>query len=167
VATFEAWDPAGRTFDAVIAGQAWHWVDPAAGAVKAAQVLRPGGRLAAFWNAGQFPPEATAAFGAVYAEVAPGSLAARGFRRAVSALDGYAMLFAMAADGIRSAARSANRSSGCSTGSTPTPATSGWISCPPKATTASSRRLSWPSWSHASEPPSTRWEAASQCSTPR
>jgi hypothetical protein len=27
VAAFETWDPAGRVFDAVIAGQAWHWVD--------------------------------------------------------------------------------------------------------------------------------------------
>jgi len=56
VAAFEAWDPAGRVFDAVIAGQAWHWVDPVAGAVKAAQVLRPGGRLAVFWNAFQPRP---------------------------------------------------------------------------------------------------------------
>src|SRR5436305_1752366 len=36
VATFEAWEPAGRRFDAVVAGQAWHWVDPVAGAAKAA-----------------------------------------------------------------------------------------------------------------------------------
>src|SRR3954454_15699244 len=43
VAEFEQWDPAGRSFDAVVAGQTWHWVDPAAGAAKAAQVLRPGG----------------------------------------------------------------------------------------------------------------------------
>jgi len=50
VAKFEDWDPAGRVFDAVIAGQAWHWVDPVTGAAKAAQVLRPGGRLAVFWN---------------------------------------------------------------------------------------------------------------------
>src|SRR5205085_1744530 len=41
VATFEAWDPGDRMFDAVIPGQAWHWVDPVAGAAKAAQVLRP------------------------------------------------------------------------------------------------------------------------------
>ena len=41
VATFEDWDPAGRTFNAVIAAQAWHWVDPVAGAAKAAAVLRP------------------------------------------------------------------------------------------------------------------------------
>jgi hypothetical protein len=36
VAKFEDWDPAGRTFDSVIAAQAWHWVDPVAGAAKAA-----------------------------------------------------------------------------------------------------------------------------------
>src|SRR5882762_1044532 len=37
VASFEEWDPAGRTFDTVIAGTAWHWIDPVAGAAKAAQ----------------------------------------------------------------------------------------------------------------------------------
>src|ERR1700691_3837027 len=36
VATFETWDAAGREFDAVVAGTAWHWVDPVAGAAKAA-----------------------------------------------------------------------------------------------------------------------------------
>src|ERR687890_307786 len=56
VATFEAWDPAGRTFDAAVAGQAWHWVDPVAGGAKAASVLRPGGLLALFWNVFQAPP---------------------------------------------------------------------------------------------------------------
>src|ERR1700739_3880268 len=29
VAKFEDWDPAGRSFDAVTAAQAWHWVEPA------------------------------------------------------------------------------------------------------------------------------------------
>ncbi|CAM5256010.1 hypothetical protein SVIOM342S_07307 [Streptomyces violaceorubidus] len=38
VATFEAWEPAGRAFDTVIAAQSWHWVDPAVGALKAARV---------------------------------------------------------------------------------------------------------------------------------
>ncbi|HMH92212.1 MAG TPA: class I SAM-dependent methyltransferase, partial [Streptosporangiaceae bacterium] len=38
VAKFEAWDSGGRAFDVVIAGQAWHWVDPVAGAAQAAQV---------------------------------------------------------------------------------------------------------------------------------
>ncbi|WP_425303412.1 class I SAM-dependent methyltransferase, partial [Nocardia wallacei] len=48
VATFEEWDPAGRAFDAVTAAQSWHWVDPVAGAAKAARILRPRGRLAVF-----------------------------------------------------------------------------------------------------------------------
>ncbi|NLU74151.1 class I SAM-dependent methyltransferase [Streptomyces sp. HNM0575] len=55
VAKFEEWDPEGRQFDAVVAGQAWHWIDPVAGAHKAREVLRPGGLLAAFWNVFQFP----------------------------------------------------------------------------------------------------------------
>jgi SAM-dependent methyltransferase len=63
VARFEDWDPAGRTFDAVTAAQSWHWVDPAAGAAAAAAVLRPGGRLAVFWNAFEPPPELRRAFG--------------------------------------------------------------------------------------------------------
>src|SRR3984885_12299925 len=56
VATLEAWDPAGRKFDAVIAGTAWHWVDPVAGAAKAARVLRPGGLIAPFHHVFQTPP---------------------------------------------------------------------------------------------------------------
>jgi len=99
VATFEAWDPAGRAFDAVVSGQTWHWVDPVAGAAKAAQVLRPGGRLAVFWNAGQPPPDVTQALAAVYRRVMPDSLAARG--SPMSAVDGYSMLGTKAADGIR------------------------------------------------------------------
>ena len=65
--------PAGRTFDAVVAGQAWHWVDPVAGAAKAAQVLRPGGLLVVFWNAFALPPALADAFSAVYERVLPGS----------------------------------------------------------------------------------------------
>ena len=100
VATFEAWDPVGRAFDAVVAGQTWHWVDPVAGAAKAAQVLRPGGRLAAFWNVGRPPPELADAFSAVHGRVMP-DLPALG--RAMPALDGYSELFTKAADGIRQA----------------------------------------------------------------
>src|SRR5688500_13082490 len=44
-ARFEDWEPRGRAFDAVVAAQSWHWVDPLAGAVTAAEVLRPGSRL--------------------------------------------------------------------------------------------------------------------------
>ncbi|GLZ77725.1 methyltransferase type 11 [Actinorhabdospora filicis] len=51
VARFEDWDARGRDFDVVISGQTWHWVDPERGPAKAGSVLRPGGRLALFWNA--------------------------------------------------------------------------------------------------------------------
>jgi SAM-dependent methyltransferase len=73
VATFEAWDSAGRQFDAVVAGQAWHWVDPVAGATRAAGVLRPGGRLAAFWHVFEPPPEVAEATGAVFRRLVPDS----------------------------------------------------------------------------------------------
>ena len=103
VATIESWDPAGRDFDAVIAGQAWHWVDPVAGAAKAAQVLRPGGRLAVFWNVFQPPPEAAEAFAVVHDRVLPGSPASEGYRRATSTLDLYSPILTKAGDGIRAA----------------------------------------------------------------
>lgn len=99
VSAFEAWDPAGRTFDAVVSGQSWHWVEPVAGAAKAAEVLRPGGRLAVFWNVNQTPPEVAEAFAAVYRRVMPDSLAARGWTATGS--DGYSALSAKAAEGIR------------------------------------------------------------------
>jgi SAM-dependent methyltransferase len=99
VATFEARDPAGRAFDAVIAGQAWHWVDPVAGAAKAAQVLPPGGRLAVFWNALQPPPGLGEAFAEVYRQVMPGSPSLW----AGPILDAYLMMCGTAADGIRQA----------------------------------------------------------------
>jgi SAM-dependent methyltransferase len=62
VATIEDWDPAGRTFDAAVAGQAWHWVDPVAGAAAAARALSHGGLLAVFWNAFGFADEIREAF---------------------------------------------------------------------------------------------------------
>jgi SAM-dependent methyltransferase len=72
VSKFEDWDPAGRTFGTVIAAQAWHWVDPVAGAAKAAEALRPGGRLTVFWNVFGVPPEMRDAFGEVYRSVGTG-----------------------------------------------------------------------------------------------
>ncbi len=72
VASFETWDPGGREFDTAIAAQAWHWVDPVAGAMQAARALRPGGRLAVFWNALQLPPDLAADFAEVYRAVQPG-----------------------------------------------------------------------------------------------
>lgn len=73
VATFEAWDPAGRSFDAVIAAQSWHWVDPVAGTAKAAQVLRPGGQLVLFGHVFEPPAEVAEAFAAAYRRVVPDS----------------------------------------------------------------------------------------------
>jgi SAM-dependent methyltransferase len=73
VATFEAWEPAGRAFDAVVAGTAWHWVDPVLGAAKAAQVLRPGGLLAPFHHVFEVPRPVAEAFTTVYQRVVPDS----------------------------------------------------------------------------------------------
>jgi SAM-dependent methyltransferase len=102
VATFEDWEAAGRTFDAVVAGQAWHWVDPVAGPAKAAAVLRPGGRLAVFGHVFEAPPVVNEAFTAAFARVAPGSpFAAATAGR--SALEIYETMFATAADGMRAA----------------------------------------------------------------
>jgi len=71
IGNFETWDPSGRSFDAVVAGQAWHWVDPVRGAGKAAQVLRPHGLLALYWHIFDPPSEIAQAFDDVLARVAP------------------------------------------------------------------------------------------------
>jgi SAM-dependent methyltransferase len=75
VTDFERWDPAGRHFDLLTAAQSWHWVDPVTGAAKAAQVLRPGGRFAAFWNAMHHTPDVQAVFAEVYRRHVPALLA--------------------------------------------------------------------------------------------
>jgi SAM-dependent methyltransferase len=95
-ASFEEWDASGRSFDAVVSGQAWHWIDPVAGAAKAARVLRPAGRLAVFWNLGVPSREVADALSSVYRQVVPG-------------LDEYSVLlgyggddrFTTGSDGIR------------------------------------------------------------------
>jgi SAM-dependent methyltransferase len=71
IGNFENWDPSGRSFDAVVAGQAWHWVDPVLGARKAAQLLRPHGLLALYWHVFDPPSEVGDAFDDVLAHVAP------------------------------------------------------------------------------------------------
>ncbi|WP_326778101.1 class I SAM-dependent methyltransferase [Streptomyces sp. NBC_01445] len=99
VATFEAWQPAGRTFDAVIAAQSWHWVDPVAGAVKAARVLRPGGRLAIFGHVYEPPAAVAEPFAAAFRRAAPDSpLNGQPARRP---LDLYQAAYAKFADKIR------------------------------------------------------------------
>lgn len=68
VSTFEQWDSRGRRFALLTSGQAWHWVAPQAGADKAADVLRPGGRLAVFWNFATLPQDVKARVDEVYGE---------------------------------------------------------------------------------------------------
>ena len=71
VAGFEEWDDAGRRFDLVIAGQAWHWIDPAVGASKVVELLDGAGELAVFWNFDQLAAEEQTIVDAVYRAVAP------------------------------------------------------------------------------------------------
>jgi SAM-dependent methyltransferase len=71
VAGFERWQPVGRRFDLLACGQAWHWVDPGAGARKAAEVICPGGRVGLFWNFGRFPADVQHSLAAVYGRLEP------------------------------------------------------------------------------------------------
>jgi SAM-dependent methyltransferase len=100
VAKFEDWDLAGRAFDVVVSAQAWHWVDPVAGAAKAAQALRPGGRLAVFWNAFHLRADLAEAFAAVYRRVMPD---APMFHRPPPGAEVYRTMCAKAAGGMREA----------------------------------------------------------------
>ena len=95
VSRFEEWEADGRTFDLIISGQAWHWVDPLPGAIKAASVLHPRGVLSPFWNVGRPTDEVLEAFDEVY--------------RLEPELDGYSVAsihggrtrYSEVADGIR------------------------------------------------------------------
>jgi SAM-dependent methyltransferase len=98
VAKFEDWDPTGRVFDTVAAGQAWHSIEPVAGAAKARQALCPGGRLALFWNAFEIPPDLQEAFGAVYRRVLPDVPM---FGRQASSAQAYASMCEKASEGMR------------------------------------------------------------------
>lgn len=48
--TFEDWQPQNQSFDLIVSATAFHWVDPEIGYKKAAEVLRPQGYVALFWN---------------------------------------------------------------------------------------------------------------------
>jgi len=101
VATFETWATNGRAFDTIVSGQAWHWVDPVAGAAKAASALRRGGRFAVFWNVFQPPADLGKAIAEVYRRVLPdlpSGLWDRPF------LEIYETMGAKTADGMRQAA---------------------------------------------------------------
>ncbi|WP_033295937.1 class I SAM-dependent methyltransferase [Amycolatopsis jejuensis] len=100
VATFEEWDPSGRTFDALVSGQAWHWVDPVVGAAKAARVLRPGGRFAAFWHVFQPPEEIGEALAAAIRRAIPDAPFDADYVKRPS-LSGYQPLLDKVADSLR------------------------------------------------------------------
>lgn len=72
IARFEDWDPRDRRFDLAISAQAWHWIDPHAGARGAADALEEGGRLAVFWNFGEPPVQLRELLTSVYARLGPG-----------------------------------------------------------------------------------------------
>ncbi len=71
VARFEEWDDRGRSFDLVTVGDAWHWIEPAAGIAKLGKVLRKGGTLARFFNTHALPENLLEGFESIYAKLAP------------------------------------------------------------------------------------------------
>ncbi|UNK69854.1 class I SAM-dependent methyltransferase [Microbacterium sp. H1-D42] len=50
VGSAEALPLPDASLDAVVLGQAWHWVDPASASAEVGRVLRPGGTLGLIWN---------------------------------------------------------------------------------------------------------------------
>lgn len=71
VGAFETWDDAGRRFDLITCGAAWHWIDPELGMAKAAEVLRVGGTIARIWNYHLLDESVVAVFEGLYREHAP------------------------------------------------------------------------------------------------
>lgn len=69
---FETGDePADGSVDLIVCGQAWHWIDPAAGVARAVRLLGSGGVLAPFWNWAVLDDPARARFDDVYRSEAP------------------------------------------------------------------------------------------------
>ncbi|MGO8997590.1 MAG: class I SAM-dependent methyltransferase [Polyangiaceae bacterium] len=71
VARFEEWDDAGRRFDLVTCGDAWHWMERKRAAAKIALALRPGGTFAWFWNLQLLDEPVMEALDVAYREHAP------------------------------------------------------------------------------------------------
>jgi SAM-dependent methyltransferase len=74
IAPFEMFSPPAAPFDVVASAQAWHWVDQDIGPTRAADALRPGGRLALISN-GYQRGEVRDELEAVYRRHAPQLLA--------------------------------------------------------------------------------------------
>src|SRR6201995_1043709 len=71
VACFAQWDARGRRVGLAIPAQAWPWIEPRAGAAKAAAVLSGGGRIACFWNRGDPPAALLERLDPVYDRLGP------------------------------------------------------------------------------------------------
>ena len=50
VGAFEAWPHEDQTYSLLVSATAFHWIDPAVRYQRAAQVLKPDGYIALFWN---------------------------------------------------------------------------------------------------------------------
>ena len=161
IAKFEDWDPAGRTFDAVVAAQAWHWVEPVAGTAKAGAVLRPGGRLAVFWNAFDPPENLREAFGEVFRRVLPDSPSGGFWDR--PAVDAYRAGCARVADVMRQTGAFGEPEEWLSYWERPYTRDGWWTWSQPPAASPGTPRPSRGNSSTASAPPSTRQAAPSPC----
>jgi SAM-dependent methyltransferase len=71
IGTFESWDDGGRRFDLLTFADSWHWVDPVGGVTRSAELLRPGGTVARFWNSYTVDPQVIETFDALYRRHAP------------------------------------------------------------------------------------------------
>jgi SAM-dependent methyltransferase len=70
VGTFETFSTT-VTYDGLLSATAWHWTDPKTRMDRAADLLRPGGGLALFWNSGMLMQEGAAqAIHAIYDDFA-------------------------------------------------------------------------------------------------
>jgi 2-polyprenyl-3-methyl-5-hydroxy-6-metoxy-1,4-benzoquinol methylase len=71
IGAFEEWNAAGRRFDRVTSGQAWHWLDMPAATAEAAALLRPKGSLCLIYNGGAHPDDLADALEEMYSTVVP------------------------------------------------------------------------------------------------
>jgi len=101
VAKFEEWNTEGRLFDAIVAAMAWHWIDPVAGARKAADALEPGGLLALMWNVFEAPAALKQSFAEIQARIIPDF--PNPWSSPVPMVDAYQAIFDRGIDGLREA----------------------------------------------------------------
>jgi len=100
ISKIEDWDPAGRVFDVAAAGQAWHWVEPAGGAATVSRALRPGGRIALFWNVYEPEDAMREAFGSAWDRAETGAPFNPWTAQPGAMIDGYLKMCDRAADGM-------------------------------------------------------------------